>query len=132
MKEPIWFTIEEVFAIHERQISRFGGSPGLRDQGMLESALARAQNLWSYGEPEPDIAALAAAYAFGVIKNYPFVDGNKRVGYVLARVFLLKNGWDTEASAEDKYLTFYAVAAGERSEEELAVWIRNHTQQVSE
>jgi death on curing protein len=132
MKEPIWFTIDEVFAIHERQISRFGGSAGLRDQGMLESALARAQNLWSYGEPAPDIAALAAAYAFGVIMNHPFVDGNKRVGYVLARVFLLKNGWDIEASAEDKYLTFYAVAAGERSEEELAVWIRNHTQQVSE
>ena len=99
---------------------------------MLDSALARAQNLWSYGEPAPDIAALAAAYAFGVTKNHPFVDGNKRVGYVLARVFLLKNGWDIEASAEDKYLTFYAVAAGERSEEELAVWIRNHTQQVSE
>ena len=132
MKEPTWFTLDEVFAIHERQISRFGGSTGLRDQGMLESALARAQNLWSYGEPAPDMAALAAAYAFGVIKNHPFGDGNKRVGYVLARVFLLKNSWDIEASVEEKYLTFYAVAAGERSEEELAVWIRNHTQQVSE
>lgn len=132
MKEPIWFTLEEVFALHERQIARFGGSAGLRDRGMLESALARPRNLWSSGDPAPDIAALAAAYAFGIIKNHPFVDGNKRVGYVLARVFLLKNGWDIEASAEEKYLTFYSVAAGERSEEELMLWVRNHTQQVSE
>ena len=118
--------------MHERQILRFGGSAGLRDQGMLESALARPQNLWSYGEPAPDFAALAASYGFGVIKNHPFIDGNKRVGYVLARIFLLKNGWDIVAGQEEKYLTFYAVAAGELGEEELTAWIRNHTERVSE
>jgi death on curing protein len=126
MDEPTWFSLAEVLAIHDAQIARFGGSAGIRDDGLLESALARAQNLWSYGEPPPDFAALAAAYAFGIIKNHPFLDGNKRVGYVLCRVFLLKNGWDFAATQEEKYLTFYAVAAGELSEEALAEWLRAH------
>jgi death on curing protein len=126
MNEPTWFSLAEVLAIHDAQIARFGGIVGIRDDGLLDSALARAQNLWSYGQPAPDLAALAAAYAFGIIKNHPFLDGNKRVGYVLCRVFLLKSGWDFAATQEEKYLTFYAVAAGELSEEVLAAWLRAH------
>ena len=129
MGEPAWFSLAEALAVHDAQIARFGGSAGVRDQGLLESALARPQNLWSYGQPAPDFAALAACYAFGIIKNHPFLDGNKRVGYVLCRVFLLKNGWNLLASQEEKYRTFYAVASGEMAEEELAVWLRSHTAQ---
>ena len=127
MEEPVWLTLAEALAIHEMQIARFGGTPGVRDSGLLESALARPRNLWSYGEPAPDLVALAAAYAFGAIRNHPFLDGNKRVGYVLCRVFLLKNGRNLVGTQEEKYRTFYAVASGELSEEELAAWIRNHT-----
>jgi len=132
MEEPIWFTLAEGLALQERQILRFGGLSGVRDLGLLKSALARPKNLWSYGNPPPDTTALAASYAYGVMKNHPFVDGNKRVGYVLARVFLLKNGWDIEASAEEKYLAFYSVASGELGEEELATWLRNHTVRYQE
>ena len=126
MPEIIWLLEEAVRAIHERQISEHGGSSGLRDEGLLQSALARPQHLLAYGDPPPDAAALAAAYAFGIARNHPFIDGNKRTALVVARTFLLVNGNDVEASQEEKYLTFLRLAEGSLTEDELAAWIRLH------
>lgn len=124
MAEIVWLLEEAVRAIHERQIAEHGGSRGLRDEGLLQSALARPRYLAAYGDPPPDLAALAAAYAFGVARNHPFIDGNKRVALVAARTFLLVNHADLEAGQEEKYLTFLRLAEGSLSEEELADWIR--------
>src|SRR5215212_4775766 len=106
MPEIIWLLEETVRAVHSRQISEHGGRPGIRDEGLLLSALARPQNLSVYGDPPPDLAALAASYAFGIARNHPFIDGNKRVALVAARTFLLINGVDLVASQEEKYITF--------------------------
>jgi death-on-curing protein len=124
MAEIIWLLEEAVLAIHERQISEHGGSSGLSDEGLLQSALARPQHLAAYGDPPPDLAALAASYAFGIARNHPFIDGNKRTALVVARTFLLVNGTNLEASQEEKYLTFLQLAEGSLPEEELAAWIR--------
>jgi death on curing protein len=124
VSEYVWLLPEVVLAIHGRQIAEHGGDPGVRDVGLFESALSRPKNLLAYGEPAPDIAALAAAYAFGLSKNHPFIDGNKRVAYVAARTFLLLNGWDILAAPEEKYLTMLSLAEGSLSEEELADWFR--------
>ena len=126
MPEIIWLLEEAVRAIHERQISEHGGSSGIRDEGLLLSALARPQHLLAYGVPPPDAAALAAAYAFAIARNHPFIDGNKRTALVAARTFLLINGFDLEASQGEKYLTFLRLAKGSLTEEELANWIRGH------
>jgi death-on-curing protein len=111
-------------AIHHRQIAEHGGSEGLRDEGLLLSASARPQNLLAYGEPAPDLASLAVAYAYGIARNHSFVDGNKRTALVAARTFLILNGVDLEATQDDKVLTFLNLAEGTISEEELADWIR--------
>jgi death-on-curing protein len=124
----VWLLEETITAIHHRQIAEHGGSEGLRDEGLLLSALARPQNLLAYGEPAPDLAALAAAYAYGIARNHPFVDGNKRVALVAARTFLILNGVDIEATQDDKVLTFLSLAEGAISEEELADWIRKRIQ----
>ena len=126
MPEIIWLLEEAVLAIHERQISEHGGSTGLREEGLLQSALARPQHLLAFGEPPPDGAALAASYAFGIARNHPFIDGNKRTALVVARTLLLLHGSDVEASQEEKYLTFLRLAEGSLTEEELAAWIRQH------
>ena len=114
-----WLNTREALAIHARRIAEHGGSDGVRDI----SALARPQNLHAY-EPDSDIPSLAAAYAFGIAKNHPFLDGNKRTAYVAMRTFLVLNGIEFKASAEDKYITFKNLAAGDLSESELAEWIR--------
>ncbi len=119
-----WILTPVVYAIHQRQIAEHGGEGGVRDEGLLESALARPQNLLAYGDPEPDVSALAACYAFGICKNHAFVDGNKRVAYVTARTFLVLNGFDIRTSQEDKTLTMLALAEGKLTEEQLAEWIR--------
>lgn len=124
MAEIVWLLEEAVRAVHERQIAEHGGGRGLRDEGLLQSALARPRHLAAYGDPQPDLSALAAAYAYGIARNHPFVDGNKRVALVAARTFLLVNGADLEAGQEEKYLTFLRLAEGSLSEEELAGWIR--------
>lgn len=118
-----WIKIDRVIAIHKRQIAEHGGQAGVRDIGLLESALARPENVYAY-EPDADIARLAAAYAFGIVKNHPFLDGNKRTGYVVMETFLIKNGMRLEATVVDKYLTFISLAEGSISEEELAGWLR--------
>ena len=118
-----WLKIDRVLAIHQRQIAEHGGDAGVRDIGLLESALARPQNIESY-EPDADIARLAAAYAFGIVKNHPFVDGNKRTGYVVMETFIILNGHALSAMPADKYKTFIGLADGSLSESELEKWLR--------
>jgi death on curing protein len=124
MAEIVWLLEETVRAIHSRQISEHGGNPGIRDEGLLLSALARPQNLVAYSDQAPDLAALAASYAYGIARNHPFIDGNKRVALVAARTFLLINGADLGASQEEKYVMFLRLAEGGLAEEELAEWLR--------
>ncbi|WEK47949.1 MAG: type II toxin-antitoxin system death-on-curing family toxin [Candidatus Andeanibacterium colombiense] len=122
--EPIWLDSEIALAIHDRQLAEHGGASGVRDTGALESALGRPVNRWSYGED--DLCALAAAYAFGVARNHPFTDGNKRTAWVLARLFLRLNAVALAFEPHDAIRTVLALAAGELSEEELADWFRQH------
>lgn len=131
MREPRWLKDSVALAIHRRQLAEHGGLDGVRDSGMLASALARPKNLFAYSQPKPDTAALAAAYAFGIIRNHPFVDGNKRTAYVLCRTFLKLNGADFDALDTEKYLTFVAVADGSMNEEQLVQWIRDHLTKAS-
>jgi len=116
-------TLDAVLAIHRRQIAEHGGEAGLRDLGLLESALSRPRNIIAYAE-KADTAALAAAYAFGIAKNHPFLDGNKRTALVVMRTFLILNGADIDASQQDKYQTILALADGSLTEPDLAKWIR--------
>src|SRR5882757_9340070 len=125
MKEPLWLLDDVVTAIHSRQLAEHGGLDGVRDPGMLSSALARPKNAFAYSQSKPDIPALAAAYAFGIIKNHPFVDGNKRTAYVLCRTFLKLNGHDIDATEIDKYQTFLGLADGMINESQLADWLRS-------
>jgi len=124
MDQIVWLLEETAIAIHQRQIAEHGGLEGLRDEGLLASALARPQNLLAYAQAPPDLAALAAAYAYGIARDHPFVDGNKRTALVAARTFLLLNGVNLEASQDEKYLTFLQLAQGTVREEQLADWIR--------
>src|SRR6476469_5705074 len=119
-----WLRIDAVLAMHQRQIAEHGGGEGLRDVGLLESALARARNVHAY-DTDANIAALAAAYGFGIAKNHPFVDGNKRTALVATRTFLVLNGYQLTAAPEDKYITFLSLAEGTVSEDELAAWLRD-------
>jgi len=122
--EPVWLDVQVALAIHDRQLAEHGGAAGVRDQGLLESALGRPVNRWSYGEN--DIAALAAAYAFGVARNHLFIDGNKRTAWVLARMFLALNGHTLIFVPEDAIRTVLALAGGKLSEDELADWFRTY------
>jgi death-on-curing family protein len=124
MTEPIWINLRVIKAFHDRQINQHGGLPGLRDEGLLLSALSRPQNTYHYSSQRPDIAELAAAYAFGLAKNHPFNDANKRTALIAMRLFLKLNGYDLLAPPEEKYRTIIQVAASEVSEVELAQWIR--------
>jgi death-on-curing protein len=124
MSEPRWLTLEEIVVTHERQLALFGGAAGIRDRGMLESALMRPQNKWRY--EEADLAALAAAYAFGIAKNHPFVDGNKRVAFLAMAGFLRRNGVKFAPSQEAATAAILAVAAGEVSEDGLTRWISDN------
>jgi death on curing protein len=123
MNEIKWLLEETVLAIHKRQIAEHGGLDGVRDHGLLSSALARPQNLLAYSEGTANISALAAAYAFGIARNHPFNDGNKRTALVVMRTFLLLNEHNINATQEEKYLTFLKLAEGNLSEEELVEWI---------
>ncbi|MGK7295895.1 MAG: type II toxin-antitoxin system death-on-curing family toxin [Candidatus Wenzhouxiangella sp. M2_3B_020] len=122
--EPRWLSPELVEAIHERQIAEHGGTAGMRDRTLLESALARARQLHAYGGTDVDEPAMAAAYGFGIARNHPFADGNKRSAYVAMRLFMKLNGWDLVADPQDRYRTMIRLAAGEISEPELADWLR--------
>ncbi|HEX2888869.1 type II toxin-antitoxin system death-on-curing family toxin [Vineibacter terrae] len=117
-----WLSIRSILAIHAEQVAEHGGGTGVRDAALLESALARPMNLAAYGSP--DAAALAAAYAYGLARNHPFVDGNKRTAFVAAATFLLRNGLGVEAAEAEVVLAFMDLAAGRMDEEALASWFR--------
>ena len=117
-----WVNPSVVLAIHDEQIAEHGGASGIRDSGLLDSALARPVNLAAYGDR--DVSELAAAYAFGIVKNHPFVDGNKRVAFVVMRTFLLLNGSDLSAEPEACVVKMLAVAEGTIDQDQFAKWLR--------
>lgn len=122
----VWIDRRLALAIHDRQLAEHGGSTGVRDDNLLESALARPQQLYAYGDPPPDLADLAASLAYGLARNHPFVDGNKRTAYVVCRTFLALNGAELVAAAEEKYLSVLALAEGRLKLEDIAGWLRSH------
>ena len=122
----IWLDADVLRAVHEEQLAEHGGAAGTRDDGLFESALARPENLVAYGAP--DAADLAAAYGFGIARNHPFIDGNKRTAFVAVELFLDLNGFDLTARDADCVLTMLAVAAGQMDEATFARWLRQHSQ----
>jgi death-on-curing protein len=120
----LWVSTEVAVAAHAEQLADHGGGEGVRDPGALESAMARPRNLAAYGDP--DAADLAGAYAFGIARNHPFIDGNKRTAAVVSEAFLILNGCQLEASDAEVVVAFVALAAGELGEEEMADWFRQH------
>jgi death on curing protein len=120
--EPCWLTREAVLAIHAQLLARFGGSAGIREDNMLESALAKPRQLHAYGQP--NVYEMAAAYAFGIVKNHPFVDGKKRAGFVAAYTFLGINGFDFTAPEEEAVIFTRGLAAGEITLEEYTLWLQ--------
>ncbi len=120
----IWLDQALVLAIHDRQLAEHGGSAGVRDDGLLESALARPRQLHAYGDPAPDLADLAASLACGLARNHPFVDGNKRTAAVACETFLELNGATLEAEDLELYPLFLALAEGKLGEQDFAAWLR--------
>lgn len=127
MTEPFWLSRLAVEIIHDEQLAEHGGAPGLRDPGLLESALARPRNLFGY-EGETDPCALAAAYAAGLVRNHPFVDGNKRTGFLAAYTFLLMNSHELVAPEAEAVVMTLGLASGELPEAGYAAWLRDRTQ----
>ena len=125
--DPVRLPMHVVEAIHERQISEHGGNDGLRDRGLLESALPRHRRQSKHGGEPVNIPALSAAYGFGLTRNHPFVDGNKRTAYVVMRAFLILNGWKLIAPMTERYAAMKALAAGKLTEEDLAEWLRRNS-----
>jgi death on curing protein len=121
-----WITTPVVLAIHDEQIAEHGGLPGIRDITLLESALARPRQLQVYANPKPDLAALAAAYAFAIAKNHAFLDGNKRTSYVVTRTFLVLNGYDLMADDVTRLRVWEQLGEGSPTEDECAEWLRSN------
>jgi death on curing protein len=128
MKQPKWIAKAVALALHQEQISEHGGSDGMRDDGLLDSALARPQNLFAYSEP--DLFDLAASYASGIAQNHAFIDGNKRTALTVAATFLYIHGLDIVAPKEALYTTVLSLADGSLSEGALAIWFREHTERL--
>jgi death-on-curing protein len=128
MKQPDWILRDSVLALHEELLAEFGGSSGIRDEGLLASALARPENLLAYGKPS--IFDLAASYAFGLVKNHAFIDGNKRIGFVTAALFLEINRYRLQASEADATVRTLALAAGAMNEADYAVWLEENSKNI--
>ena len=128
MKTPVWILRDTVLALHERLLAEFGGSSGVRDRGRLDSALARPENLLAYGKPS--VFELAASYAFGLVKNHPFIDGNKRTGFATAVLFLELNRQRFQASEADAVIQTLALAAGAIDEAAYAAWLKGNTRRA--
>lgn len=126
MAEPIWITAAMVQVIHDDQVATHGGAYGLRDEGLLASALARGRHRYGY-EEGADIYRLAADYGYGIARNHPFIDGNKRTAFQAMYVFLKVNGWDLDAPEPEVVLVMQSLAAGELSEDELAQWLKQYS-----
>jgi|SRR5437016_503994 len=122
MREPLWVLREVVLDLHEQSLAQFGGSAGIRDEGLLDSALARPQNLLAYGKPT--LFDLAASYGFGLVKNHPFIDGNKRTGFIVAVLFLELNGFRFHATEADATVRTLALAAGALTEGDYSAWLK--------
>jgi len=130
-KTPTWVEKELALVIHNLQLVEHGGTEGIREMNLLESALDRPKNLFAYSAKLPSLGRLAAVYAFGIASNHPFVDGNKRTALAVAGTFLGLNGMELTASQEDTYLMFWHLAAGEITEKELAIWFEQHVVSAS-
>jgi death-on-curing protein len=117
----------DTLSVHDMELTRHGGSSGVRDAGLLASALARPLNIWAYSDPKPSLQRLAAAYAAGISSNHPFVDGNKRTALVVSFAFLEVNGVEVTATQEDAYVTILALAAGALTEDQLTHWFQQNT-----
>ncbi len=124
MIEPVWITREDCLAYHESLLERFGGPSGLRDESLLDAALHRPKHLFAYGKPS--LFEMAASYAHGIVKNHPFLDGNKRAGFIAAALFIETNGFRFQASEEEVVLETLALAAGESTEEAYAAWLERN------
>ncbi len=124
-RQWVWLDADVLRAVHEEQLAEHGGASGTRDDGLFESALARPENLAAYGKP--DVTDLAAAYGFGIARNHPFIDGNKRTAFVAVELFLDLNGFELMAGDSDCVLTMLAVAAGQMDEATFARWLRQHS-----
>ena len=125
MKEPYWLTRGECLALHDMMLAQYGGCSGIRDEGLLESALSRARHLHHYGTPT--LAEMAVAYAAGIVKNHPFLDGNKRTGFMMGAGFLERNGYKFFASETDVALRTLALAAGEMTDADYATWLETNS-----
>ncbi len=123
MPEPVWIREDVVYAIHQRMLAEFGGTNGVRDKGLLLSAILKPRNQFNYTSPKPTIPALAAAYAYGIARNHAFVDGNKRTALVACLMFLRLNGYQLNVTEAEKYQVFTKLAAGSIDDNELALWI---------
>jgi len=128
MKEPVWVRRDVVLAFHDRLLAEHGGLAGVRDEGLLESALSKPENLFACGKPT--VFDLAASYAFGLLKNHPFIDGNKRIGFATAGLFLELNGYDFRATEVDVVLRTLALAAGEMTEAAYAEWLKANSKRA--
>lgn len=131
MIEPEWIDEVTVLALHREQLNEFGGLAGVRDHGLLLSALARAQNVWACATPRPDAVRLAAAYASGIAKNHPFFDGNKRTALIVCHLFLRRNGFAIDAPQQDQVRAILELAAGIHGEEGLEAWLRSVTRPIA-
>ena len=127
MKKIRWIKCEEALAIHEMQLAETGGRSGIRDEGLLQSALVKSNNLLADSEHSPTSPQLAAAYAYGIASNHPFLDGNKRTAFVVSVVVLELNGYELRSSEPDAYVAFMELARGSLSQTELAAWFRDHS-----
>jgi len=127
--KPRWISRKALLLLHEESLAEFGGAPGLRDEGLLDSALARPQNVYAY-RPKSSVAELAAAYAFGLAGNHAFVDGNKRVAFLSIGLFLAINGYELVAGQIEAIHTMMALASGAMDEAGLAQWIKNNSTQI--
>jgi death on curing protein len=125
MKEPAWITREECLSIHEMMLAQHGGLAGVRDEGLLKSALSKPHNLFAYAKPAH--AELAASYAAGIVRNHPFVDGNKRTGFMVAAVFLEVNGYELTATEESVVENTPGLAAGKLKEKDYATWLKDNS-----
>jgi death-on-curing protein len=125
MSEPNWINRPVLLAVQTELLNRFGGLSGIRDEGLLDSAINKPRNLFAYGTPS--VFELAASYAIGLVKNHPFLDGNKRIGFMAAYIFLGANGWSLEASEEEAVLETLALAASKSSEEDYAAWLERNS-----
>jgi len=127
--EPVWVEKEALLHLHAKTLARFGGAEGLRDEGLLESALARPRNAFHY-DGKTDIAALAASYAFGLARDHPFTDGNKRMAFMAMGLFLAANGWELDFDIVEAIQAMMALAGGKIDEDQLAAWLKRNIKRV--